>query len=248
MNTSGKMDKTWAYCLELYGPRCVVLTLHGSQNYCLDLPESDVDAKLMVVPTWNDIIHYAMPLSETIPGPYGDINVTDIRLFIENNLRKQNFNFIECLFTPHYRVNPKYADLWDELIAHREDIAHYKPEEAVRTMMGQMENQRKRWGKFDDKKTLYHMLRIKWAIIKYVAGANFEETMVPMGSMHDLIMEVRLGKIAQKDMEFFADSTYKIVTNVAKCADQVPSSEQAADTIMEYVQERIMARAMEGAF
>ena len=246
MNTSEKMDKTWAYCLELYGPRCVVLTLHGSQNYCLDLPESDVDAKLMVVPTWNDIIHYTMPISETIPGPYGDINVTDICLFIENNLRKQNFNFIECLFTPYYRVNPKYADLWDELIVYREDIAHYKPEVAVRTMMGQMENQRKRWGKFDDNKTLYHMLRIKWAIIKYVAGANFEETMVPLGDTHDLIMEVRLGKIAQSDMEFFANSAYKIVTNVAKHAHLVQAHEQSADCIMEHIQTKIIERALKG--
>lgn len=114
--------------------------------------------------------------------------------------------------------------------------------------MGQMENQRKRWGKFDDKKTLYHMLRIKHAIVAYVAGKDFEHTLVPSRRDRDLIKEVRLGKVTQSDMEYFAQTAYEIVTNVAKCADRVPSSEQAADTIMEYVQERIMARAMEDAF
>ena len=245
MNTSEKMDKTWAYCLELYGPRCVVLTLHGSQNYYLDLPTSDVDAKLMIVPSWDEIIHCAKPASETVKGPYGDINVTDIRLFIGNNLRKQNFNFIECLFTPYYRVNPKYADLWNELTAYREDIARYKPEEAVRTMMGQMENQKKRWGKFDDTKTLYHMLRIKWAIVKYVAGADFKETMVPTGEMHDFIMEVRLGKIGQSDMEYFAQTAYDTATNVAKQAYRVQAYEQSADCIMEHIQTKIIERALQ---
>ena len=244
MNASEKMDKTWTYCLELYGPRCVVLTLHGSQNYCLDLPTSDVDAKLIVVPSWDEIIHCAKPASETIKGPYGDINVTDIRLFIGNNLRKQNFNFIECLFTPYYRVNPKYADLWNELTAYREDIAHYKPEEAVRTMMGQMENQKKRWGKFDDTKTLYHMLRIEWAIAQYVNGADFKDTMVPVGEMHDCIMEVRLGKIAQSDMEYFAQLAYDIATANAKRAHLVQAYEQSADCIMEHIQTKMIERAL----
>lgn len=242
-----KMRETWDFCLEVYGPRCVALCHHGSFNYLCNTPESDVDAKLIVVPTWNDIVNCAKPLSETIKGPYGDINVTDVRLFIGNNLRKQNFNFIECLFTPYKRVNTEYWDLWQLLIEHREDIAHYNPVEAVRTMMGQMENQRKRWGKFDDKKTLYHMLRIKHAIVAYVAGKDFERTLIPSRRDRDLIQEVRSGKVAQSDMEYFAQTAYEIVTNVAKCADQIPSSEQAADTIMEYVQERIMARAMEDA-
>ena len=176
---------------------------------------------------------------------YGDINVTDIRLFIGNNLRKQNFNFIECLFTPYYRVNPKYADLWNELTVYREDIARYKPEEAVRTMMGQMENQKKRWGKFDDTKTLYHMLRIEWAITQYVNGADFKETMVPVGERHDAIMEVRLGKIAQLDMDYFAQLAYDIATANAKRAHLVQAYEQSADCIMEHIQTKMIERALQ---
>lgn len=200
MNTQEKINETWRHCIALFGlDRCVALTLHGSQNYELDLPESDVDAKLFIVPTWEEIIFCKEPLSKTLTGLYGDINVTDIRLFIGNNLKKQNFNFLECLFTPYSRVNPLYSDLWEQLIQHREEIAHYNPAAAVRTMVGQVENQWRRWDRFDNKKTLYHMARICSAIKRYQEGLPFADTLI--AENHDWIMEVRLGKINQRDME-----------------------------------------------
>ena len=207
MNTHAKMDKTWEHCIKLYGmDRCIAMCHHGSFNYECDLPESDVDVKLFIAPTWDEVINYKQPLSKTIQGPYGDINVTDIRLFIGNNLKKQNFNFLECLFTKYYCVNPAYTDLWSELIAHREEIAHYKPEEALRTMMGQVENQWKRWGRFDDKKTFYHMARIVRAIESYHIGRPFAKTLVPDDK--DFIMRVRLGKVDQESMEKIFKSLY----------------------------------------
>ena len=89
-----KINETWEYCIKLYGlDRCIALCHHGSYNYELNLPESDVDAKLFITPTWDEVVFCKQPMSKTIKGPYGDINVTDIRLFIGNNLKKQNFNF-----------------------------------------------------------------------------------------------------------------------------------------------------------
>ena len=215
MTTQEKINETWAHCIKLYGfHRCIALTLHGSQNYCLDLPNSDVDAKLFITPTWEEVVFCQQPLSKTIEGPYGDINVTDIRLFIGNNLRKQNFNFLECLFTPYSCVNSDYADLWEELIEHREMIAHTDPAAAVRTMMGQVENQFHRWNRFDNKKTLYHMARIHSAIKRYQEGCLFADTLVPENA--DWIMEVRLGKIDEDAMEIFFNSLYEDAHRLAK--------------------------------
>lgn len=213
LTTQRKIDKTWEYCVQMFGrERCVALTLHGSQNYELDLPDSDVDAKLMITPTWEEVIFCKEPKSQTINGLYGDINVTDVRLFIGNNLKKQNFNFLECLFTPYSRVNPDYVDLWGELINAREIIAHYDPMQAVRTMMGQVENQWRRWDRFDNKKTLYHMARIHSAIKHYYEGFCFADTLIAENS--DWIMEVRLGKVDQEDMEnffrFFYEDAHRI--------------------------------------
>ena len=215
LDIQNKINETWEYCISLYGlNQCVSLTLHGSQNYECDLPESDVDAKLFVVPTFEDIVFCKQPLSKTIEGPYGDINVTDIRLYIGNNLKKQNFNFLECLFTPYSCSNPKYQNLWGLLIEHREEIAHMNPAAAVRTMMGQVENQYGRWGRFDNKKTLYHMARIHSAIKRYQEGLLFADTLIPENQ--EWIMQVRLGKVDEEAMVIFFKSLYKDAHRLAE--------------------------------
>lgn len=228
LKTQEKVNRTWEHCVRIFGiDRCLSLTLHGSQNYELDLPDSDVDTKLIITPTWDEVINCKQPLSKTIDGPYGDINVVDIRLFIGVNLRKQNFNFLECLFTPYSCVNPDYADLWNELLEHREEIAHFKPQEAIRTMMGQVENQWRRWGRFDDKKTLYHMARIHDAIKRYQEGLPFADTLVPEDA--EWIMEVRLGRIDKEAMEIYFQSFYndahRIVSDVEYKGPECPGAE-----------------------
>jgi hypothetical protein len=243
LKTQEKVNLTWEHCVGIFGfDRCISLTLHGSQNYELDLPDSDVDTKLIIAPTWDEVINCKQPLSKTIDGPYGDINVVDIRLFIGVNLRKQNFNFLECLFTPYSCVNPDYADLWNELLEHKEEIAHFRPQEAIRTMMGQVENQWRRWGRFDDKKTLYHMMRISGAIERYQQGLAFADTLIPENQPH--IMQVRLGKIGQEDMEYmfklFYDHAHYLVEETEYKGPECPGAEYH----MNQLQARFVGRAL----
>lgn len=249
MDIQTKIDRTWDFCINKYGiERLIALCHHGSYNYNLALPTSDVDAKLIIAPTWSDIIYNRRPLSETIKGPYGDINVTDIRLFIDVNLRKQNFNFIETLFTPYYCVNPEYADIWCYLIDYREDIAHYKPEEAVRTMMGQVRNQIMRWGKFDDTKTLYHLYRITHALKMYCSGAPFAETLAPTGEDHDFIMLLREGSFDKSTLQNFFDKVSQEAISYADGGKNVKSREFIADIVMDGTLDRFMRRALEWRF
>ena len=245
MDIQTRIEKTWDYCLNEFGPeRLIALCHHGSYNSDLALPDSDADAKLIIAPTWDDIIHNRKPSSTTLAGPYGDINVTDIRLYIDVNLRKQNFNFIETLFTPYTCVSPNYFDLWEQLIDYREAIAHYNPEEAVRTMMGQVENQWRRWDKFDNKKTLYHMLRIEHAISQYVAGERFEDTLAPVGEDHDFIMLVREGSFDKSTMEKIFKRSYQHCQEIAPNGKAVKPQDFVADIVMERVLDKIMRRAL----
>ena len=70
MDIQTKIDRTWDYCIKEFSfERLVALTHHGSYNYNLALPDSDADAKLFIVPTWNDIIYCRKPESKTIQGP-----------------------------------------------------------------------------------------------------------------------------------------------------------------------------------
>ena len=243
LEVMNKIKETWKFCIDLYGnDRCISLCHHGSYNYELNLPDSDVDTKLIVAPTWNEVINCKQPLSKTIDGPYGDINVVDIRLFIGVNLKKQNFNFLECLFTPYSCVNPNYADLWNELLDEREEIAHFKPEEAIRTMMGQVENQWRRWGRFDDKKTLYHMARIHSAIKRYQEGLAFVDTLIPEDA--EWIMKVRLGKIDEEAMEIYFQSFYndahRLVEDTQYKGIRCPDVEYCIDQL----QARFVGRAL----
>ena len=249
MDIQTKIDRTWDFCINKFGPeRLVALTHHGSYNYNLALPDSDADAKLFIAPTWQDILYCHKPESKTIEGPIGDINVCDIRLFIDVNLRKQNFNFLECLFTPYFCVNPDYIDAWNILIRFREEIAHYNPVEAVRTMLGQAENQWRRWGKFDDKKTLYHMLRIEHAIAQYMNGSKFEDTLAPVGEDHDFIMLVREGSFDQSTMGNFLKRAYDHIQHMVPYAKDLRSQEFVAGTAMDRALDRFMFRALQWRF
>ena len=106
-----------------------VLVLQGSQNYGLDLYtddyKSDIDTKCIVIPSLEDVVMNKKSISTTHICPNNEhIDIKDIRLYFDN-FKKQNINFVEILFSNYYIINPKYQDLWDELIKNRENIAHY---------------------------------------------------------------------------------------------------------------------------
>lgn len=62
----------------------VGIFLQGSQNYQLDLPNSDVDTKLIVVPSFKDIALNRKPVSTThIRANEEHIDFKDIRLYME---------------------------------------------------------------------------------------------------------------------------------------------------------------------
>ena len=90
--------------------RIVGVWLQGSQNYGLDLPTSDVDTKLIVVPTFKDIALNRKPVSTThVRANDEHIDFKDIRLYIET-FKKQNLNFLEILFTDYFIINPFYEE------------------------------------------------------------------------------------------------------------------------------------------
>ena len=90
--------------------RIVGIFLQGSQNYGLEIPGSDVDTKLIVTPTFEDIAMNRKAISTThIRANDEHIDFKDIRLMFQT-FRKQNLNFLEILFTDFKIVNPLYAD------------------------------------------------------------------------------------------------------------------------------------------
>ena len=123
--------------LEFFKPDQIVgLFLQGSQNYELDTPDSDIDTKLIVVPSFRDIVLDVRPVSTThIRENAEHIDFKDIRLYMETFF-KQNLNFLEILFTDYRIINPLYIDYWRVLIEHREEIARMNPYRVVKSMQG----------------------------------------------------------------------------------------------------------------
>lgn len=92
--------------------RIVGIFLQGSQNYGLETPKSDVDTKLIVTPTFDEVVLNKKPISTThVRANNEHTDLKDIRLMLAT-FRKQNLNFIEILFTPYAWVNPLFESEW----------------------------------------------------------------------------------------------------------------------------------------
>ena len=177
--------------------------LQGSQNYGLELPTSDVDTKLIVAPSFEEIAMNKKPVSTThIRTNEEHIDFKDIRLYMQT-FRKQNLNFLEILFTPFYIINPKYKDEWMRLVNARESIANFNRYRGVQSMKGialekfhAMEHPYP--SKIDviakygyDPKQLHHLLRVEDYLERYIAGESYEKCLRP--SDPNYLIAVKMG-------------------------------------------------------
>lgn len=169
----------------------VGLFCQGSQNYGLDYEGSDIDTKLIVVPTFEDIAFNKKPISTTHVRQNNEhIDLKDVRLYIET-FRKQNLNFLEILFTPYKIVNPQYAKFWQKLIDAREAIAHYDIHKSIKSMKGiALEKYHAMEHKYPskieiiekysyDSKQLHHLMRVENYLMRYIAGESYEACLIP---------------------------------------------------------------------
>lgn len=170
---------------------CVGIFLQGSQNYGLDIDGSDIDSKVITLPTFNDFALNKKPVSYThVMENDEHVDLKDIRLMF-NCFRKQNINFIEILFTDYMIINPRYESFVQKLIDNRERIARYNIVGALSCMKGMALEKRKalthpypatldkieRFGY--DPKQIHHILRIEDFIRKYVDGRPYSECLIP---------------------------------------------------------------------
>lgn len=197
-----------------------VLVLQGSQNYGLDIYtdeyKSDIDTKAIVIPSLEDVVMNKKPISTTHILPNNEhLDIKDIRLYFDN-FKKQNINFIEILFSHYYIVNPKYRDLWEELVAGRELIAHYNTNQALRCMSGMSMEKKKalchpypslidkieKYGY--DGKQLHHIIRMYDFIYAYTHNNLYEECLKCL--LHrEMMMKAKLNEYTLEEALQLAD-------------------------------------------
>ena len=174
--------------------------LQGSQNYGLDYEGSDIDTKLIVVPSFADICLNRKPISTTHVRENNEhIDWKDVRLYMET-FRKQNLNFLEILFTDFYIINPMYKEEWMRLVANRERIARMNPFRAVKSMKGiahekyaAMEKPYpskleiiNKYGM--DGKQVSHLIRVDDYLSRYIQGELYLDCLNPSSEKVDEIM------------------------------------------------------------
>ena len=117
--------------------RPIYIALQGSQNYKLETENSDIDTKVITLPSLSQIIKNEKPTSFThVRDNNEHIDMTDVRLMFDC-FKKQNINFIEILFPDYYIImNENYRELIEELRSHAEEIAVLNPYRAIKCMKG----------------------------------------------------------------------------------------------------------------
>ena len=258
-----RVHEHWLEALTLFPKdRIVGIFLQGSQNYGLDYEGSDIDTKLIVVPTWEDICFNRKPVSTThIRANDEHIDLKDIRLMFQT-FRKQNLNFMEILFTKYKIINPMYEEYWAELVEYNEKIVMYDPCGAVKTMKGiamekyhAMEHRYPAkaeiidaWGY--DPKQLHHLFRISEFIDRYCDGMEkYADILIAKdGEWLKGIKKVSPTERPYFDLEAARVQAKHELDNViqraeAFCKNEIPKDEQV-DVILDRIQEKIMRDAI----
>lgn len=185
----------------------LVIASNGSMNYELDNENSDIDSKLLVVPSLRQLIdnkrnNYLHEMSDN--GEH--VEIKDVAIYMKTIL-KQNINFVETLFAAEVIVNPKYQEEWDTLVYYREKIARYDQERAVNSMLGMMKQKRKqiitpspsRQESIDkigyDAKSFHHLIRVFKVLEDYIHGHSYENCLAAYDDMqYSVLMSAKRGE------------------------------------------------------
>ena len=236
--------------------RIVGIFYQGSGNYGLDYESSDIDTKLIIVPTFEQIAFNKSPVSTThIRNNDEHIDFKDIRLYMQT-FRKQNLNFLEILFTDFKIVNPLYEKEWNKLVENREFIARYNLYQAIKSMKGialekyhAMEHAYP--SKVDilaqygyDPKQVSHLVRVEEFIKRYINGEKYEDCLKPINAQ--FIMDIKLGKY---DLAAAREIAITAKENVERIADNFTSKVEnkgnpEVDLLLDEVQLSIMTKAI----
>lgn len=149
--------------------------LYGSQNYNADTEDSDVDSKMILVPTIEDLC-FKRPTSTCFKTHFDDdghCEIKDIRE-IANMFKKQNINFLEILYTDYFILNPKYEEVWNKnFIKIRDDIVRMDIRAAIKSIIGQIRNTLDRYP--ENNKRISNALRFTHFLRYYLAGWNYKD-------------------------------------------------------------------------
>lgn len=237
--------------------RIVGIFYQGSGNYGLDYEGSDVDTKLIVTPTLDDIIFNRKPVSTThIRNNDEHTDWKDIRLMFQT-FRKCNLNFTEILFTKYKIVNPLYMEQWDRIVDNNELIARYNEVAAVRTMKGiAMEKYHAMEHRYPSKieiidkygfdgKQVHHLFRVEEYLQRYINGESYADCLI--SKQAEYLKNVKTcGYLSLEEARVLAKESLNRICIMADKfrAEHIEESNSNVDNLLDDVQREIMLIAI----
>lgn len=174
---------------------------YGSMNYGTFNPKiSDVDTKLIVLPSYKTLVWDAPFIKEYKLKEYKSLNnielctVMDIRHFT-NNLLKQSINFLETLFSDYGEMmDLDFFPLWGTyFLANKELIAHYDEKACIHAACYQALHTLQQDAEHNGKKYA-NVLRLIDFMNKYLQGCPFSECITVSPNLLDEILTFKNGE------------------------------------------------------
>lgn len=214
---------------------------YGSHNYNLDMNndeyQSDIDTKVIILPTLEELVHNSKPVSTTIDISTGQCDVKDIRAFVPT-LLKANIQFLETLGAKSYWINPLYEKDFQWFIDNLTGLINESKNELLKSIKGMCYEKQKalchpyptikwkidKWGY--DGKQLHHIMRLKDFIDNYFYNDEaftyaiwYEED----DPRKQLMMQAKLNKLPLKQALDWADIYCSLVQReVDRLIDGIP--------------------------
>ena len=168
--------------------------LYGSQNYGFSNASSDVDSRIIILPTFEQMSFepsfYSKEIEYEETGEH--IIVVDIREF-RRQCMKQNLNCLETLFTEYRIMNPNYKSVFDRVFTQqRELIAHYDKRKMLDSLCGQIRGFLNKEN--IDNKNLHNAYRLHFLLKEYMKNIPYERCMKPTGANHDFMINIKYAK------------------------------------------------------
>lgn len=194
----------------------VAIYMQGSQNYGLDVYtdtyKSDIDMKAFIIPSLDDL-YYNRMVSTKYKTPYGEVEVKDIRLFIEL-IKKANLTYLELLCTEFKLVEQglDYAlrGMADVVVRDRRvpflNALRGTAKQKYDGVFKYTEGTKHIYDKFGyQPKELHHLLRLLTLATYVVArGQKLSESYRPEPNMRAFLKKVKTGEEFGNNVELVA--------------------------------------------
>ena len=217
--------------VEKLGYTVLYASNYGSHNYNLQIDndeyKSDIDTKVIILPTLEELVNDSKPVSTTIEIPTGQCDIKDIRAFLPT-LLKANIQFLETLCAQVYWINEEYANDFQWFIDNLEELAQGSKPQLLKSIYGMCLEKQKalchpyptikwkidKWGY--DGKQLHHIIRLKDFIDKFFFfNQSFKESIwYDEDDEKKFLLDVKMNKLTLEQAQYYADFYCRFIRDI----------------------------------